>query len=311
MGRRPKVTEALHEIGNTIAKKAKVKEKRYYDIIGKAEAEKQGSENYMYVRSGVALIGSVYPLMMADYPTPKILYQEPQVISKEDVQNKIAANKAKIHKHMYLDKDLVIKFGIWENYNGLVNMQGPGINIKDSVVYTFYSKITPNKYSKLWKATQEEMPHVSYYLYEIWTRKCICDIQAMIENMMLKEQIEAKLKYFRENNYSEDSIMYKYIQIDINETLERKNEEWDVLIKKYGEIATKDNLKWLNDKKMCGEFDKKINMISDNMEKNGIATTTEEEWIDQFERIDVTNTLELPQKMIDLFDEFYKNYKEI
>lgn len=310
MGRRPKVTETLYEIEKNAEKKVKVAEKRYYDIVGKAEAEKHGCKNYMYVRGGLALIGSVYPLLMSDYPTPKILYQNPQIISEEEIYTEKAKEKYKIHQHLYLDKDLVRKFGILESFNCTVNIQGPGMDMKDSVVYTFYSKISQNKYVKLWKAIKEEMTHVKYYLYEVWVRKCIFDIQEQIRDIPLKEQIDAKLKLFNENDYSMNSYMGRDVQLDINRTIEAKNGQWNILVEKYGEIAAKENLSWIADNKMMRKYNSEAIAILDHFNKMRNPTTPEENWILRFPG-DIVKRLELPQNLIDLFDGYYKNYVEI
>ena len=246
-----------------------VKEKRYYELIENPSAQVLTEGNYMYTRVGLVLMETKVPIVFKNESIPKFLYQHPHIVTEEEIETEIPVEKRNKIRTLYMDKELNTGYGIIElTYMEMdINLNGPGMELKNSSLFIYHSNA--KDHPKIWKQLpKSKRLTTAYFIYEIWIRKAIYDIQLKIDDILINRQVETKLKYFKENNYSKDSMMYKDIQRDIQRTADSIKGNWDVLTKKYGEIASEDEIAWILDDELYDKFYEDLEIIKFVQMKN-------------------------------------------
>lgn len=287
-------------------------EKRYYEIVENPSLALLTSGNYMYTSVGIDEIVSGIPIPNSQFSKPpKVLYQKTRVLTTDDAKSKNIKDALTEVATLYFDEKKEHPFALPTGNSRLaISLCGAGMNLENASVYIFLEEMESylgNGYTFLSKKSREFS--YKYYRYNVWVRKCIYDINQMILKDKFFTEIDEKLKVFKENNYSIDSMMGRDIQISIKRLITWKFIDNDSLVEKYGEIASDENMAWLNDERAKFNDSKQYEQIKMQISRRK-PKTPEEKWFVKFKPGDMFNMF-ASKEDIAAFDRYYKSYQEV
>ncbi len=284
-------------------------EKRYYEIAGKPSIAVLSSGNYMYTHIGIDEIGSPIPIPNPHFSKPpKVLYQKTRVLTTDDAKSKNIKDALTEVATLYFDEKKEHPFALPTGNSRLaISLCGAGMNLENASIYTFLEEIESSE-DEFTTYKSLKFRH-RYYRYNVWVRKCIYDINQMILKDKFFTEIDEKLKVFKENNYSIDSMMGRDIQISIKRLITWKFIDNGLLAEKYGEIGSDENMVWLNDERAKFNDSRQYEQIKMQISRRK-PKTPEEKWFAKFKMGDTFNMF-ASKEDIAAFNRYYKSYQEV
>lgn len=264
-------------------------ERTLYDLVGVESLLTNIESQDLYVKSGIALvITNKRYLKEEKINTPKVLYLTGKEIIEEDFdyEDEIEDLRAE-GLHLFLDIDKTKPFGIITDIIADTQIHSAGMGIENAAVLTFYSDVNSKKYPDIWKEwSSVQGNQMRYYIYEVWIKKFIYEIQKQVNTDMMIEMITEKVQMLKKNNYSKDSYMYRDTQLNLDQLLNAYFVNHNItrasLIHRFGDIASEESMSWLKDRKICIEFNEMVDRTNDYLDEEREPIRDDEKWFDYF-----------------------------